>query len=87
MKFSNQAAMMGRAKLGTGQPPVGRCEDKRRPPESLHENRAHPRLILQETESKQEFIVGNKLGQKLEQEPLVGYELKSPNKSSGQRLP
>ena len=60
--------------MGTGQPPVGRCEDKRRPPESLHENRAHPRLILQETESKQELIVGNKLGQKLEQEPLVGFE-------------
>ena len=61
--------------MGTGQPPVGRCEDKRRPPESLHENRAHPRLILQETESKQEFIVGNKLGQKLEKEPLVGHEV------------
>ena len=29
---------------------------------------------MQETESKQEFIVGNKLGQKLEQEPLVGHE-------------
>ena len=39
--------MMGRAMLGT----VGRCEDKRRPPESL----AHPRLILQE--SKQEYIM------------------------------